>query len=189
MSRPGEPSSYGRPISHPHTGQPGGLAGTRPLGRQPQRYGPVMVVESVDEVGVEASLDDPRELQTRDELRRLLVAHDLSGLQWTDRVVVESRAVPHSHPVLTLNTRHTGDDLLTTFLHEQLHWWGTAHPYWPDAVEATRPSWPSVPESVEGGAKDERSTREHLLLCSLEHRALRAVVGESRCRDVETSDG
>lgn len=39
-------------------------------------------------------------------------------------------AIPYSHPVLTLHTRHLKDDLalLSTFVHEEYHWYETAHP-------------------------------------------------------------
>jgi hypothetical protein len=139
-----------------------------------------MVLESVREVVVEAKTDHPREAQTRDELRRLLAEHDLSGLQWTDRVVIENWAVPHSHPILTLNTRTRGDDLLAAYLHEQLHWWFDAHPHTRDAVDATRPAWPTVADASAGGAKSEHSTREHLLLCYLEHQSMLELVGPDR---------
>lgn len=42
----------------------------------------------------------------------------------TRDVVVEEKAIPHSHPVLTLNTQYLKNDnaLLATFIHEQFHW-------------------------------------------------------------------
>lgn len=139
-----------------------------------------MVLDSVAEVSVEAKTDDPRELRTRDELRQLIARYDLSGLQWTDQVVVENWVIPHSHPILTMNTRTAGDDLLAAYLHEQLHWWIDAQPSIASAADATRREWPSVPEAAAGGAKDEYSTREHLILCHLEHHAMRAVIGTDR---------
>jgi hypothetical protein len=44
-------------------------------------------------------------------------------------MVIKERAIPHSHPVLTLNTRNldSDDQLLSAFLHEQLHWYLDAH--------------------------------------------------------------
>lgn len=143
-----------------------------------------MVLESVSDVRVEAKTDHPRALRTRDELLELIATYDLSGLQWTDLVLVENWVVPHSHPLLTMNTRTTGDDLLAAYLHEQLHWWVDAQPGTAGAVDATRADWPTVPDSSEGGAKDEHSTREHLILCNLEHRALLALIGEDRADTV-----
>src|SRR5215470_6516498 len=64
------------------------------------------------------------EQQTRDQLQRLLKAYDVSAWIYTKAVAIDDRAIPHSHPVLTLHTRHLKDDalLLSTFVHEQFHW-------------------------------------------------------------------
>jgi hypothetical protein len=70
---------------------------------------------SLSSVSVEAKTDDRLELATRDELRELITKYDRSGLQWTDQVIVENWTVPRSHPILTMNTRTTGDDLLAAY--------------------------------------------------------------------------
>ena len=45
---------------------------------------------------------------------------------FTDKVLIEAKVVPHSHPVLTLNTRNTDPLLiLATFVHEQFHWFAS----------------------------------------------------------------
>src|SRR5687768_11798227 len=67
----------------------------------------------------------PAEQQTRDQLERLLKTYDLSKWIITRSVMIDEKtAIPHSHPVLTLNTRHVKDDelMLSTFVHEQMHW-------------------------------------------------------------------
>src|SRR5215471_17710038 len=66
----------------------------------------------------------PRELQTKEQLQRLLKTYDLSKWVFTRSILIDEKAIPHSHPVLTLHTRHLKDDdlLLSTFVHEQLHW-------------------------------------------------------------------
>jgi hypothetical protein len=143
-----------------------------------------MALEPIVEISVEAKTDDVREVRTRDELRDLIAINDLSGLQWTDQVLIENWVVPHSHPILTLNTRTTGDDLLATYLHEQMHWWTGAHPGIDEAISATRETWPTVPDASAGGARDESSTREHLILCHLEHRAVAMLIGEDRANSV-----
>jgi hypothetical protein len=143
-----------------------------------------MTLESVSEVAIETASDDPRELRTAAQLRELLVTCDLTGLQWTSRVVIEHRVIPHSHPVLTLNTRVHGDHLLATYLHEQMHWWTSEHPGFGLAIRDTRREWPTVPDTDEGGARDERSTRLHLIVCHLERRAMEVVAGKSRAAAV-----
>jgi hypothetical protein len=56
------------------------------------------------------------EAQTRDQLRRLLTTYDVSPWIYTRSIVIDERAIPFSHPVLTLHTRHQQDDdlLLST---------------------------------------------------------------------------
>lgn len=64
------------------------------------------------------------ETRTAEQLQRLLDRDDLHPWQFTDAVIIDEAAIPHSHPVLTLRTRHLDDDrlLLATYLHEQFHW-------------------------------------------------------------------
>jgi hypothetical protein len=56
--------------------------------------------------------------------------------EFTKKVVVEEGAIPHSHPVLTLNTR-TKDELsiLQTLLHEQFHWYVKEHPKFDEWIQ------------------------------------------------------
>src|SRR5262245_43386378 len=64
------------------------------------------------------------EAQTKAQLERLLKFYDLSKWIFTRSVVIDEKSIPHSHPILTLHTRHLKDDelLLSTFVHEQIHW-------------------------------------------------------------------
>lgn len=126
---------------------------------------------------IETASGHPREERTATELRQLLKAYELSGLQWTDRVVVQFKAGAHSHPVLTLNTLHAGDHLLTDYVHEQLHWWVADHPGTGPAIDDSRSLWPTVPNADAGGSRTEFSTRLHLTVCHLEHRAMEQLVG------------
>ena len=50
--------------------------------------------------------------------------HDLSTYFFTTKVHIQSFVIPHSHPVLTLNTRTIKEPnrYLALFLHEQIHW-------------------------------------------------------------------
>jgi hypothetical protein len=65
------------------------------------------------------------EQQTRDQLQRLMREYDLTPFIFTRPILIDEKAIPHSHPVLTLHTRHLKQDeqLLSTFIHEQAHWW------------------------------------------------------------------
>lgn len=127
------------------------------------------------------------EAQTRDQLRRLLATYDLSPWIYTRSVVIDERALPFSHPVLTLHTRHVKDDdlLLSTFLHEQFHWFlegkreATGR-----AIDDLRKVFPTVPVGGAEGARDEDSTYLHLVVCYLEKQAVQRVLGELRARQV-----
>ena len=112
-------------------------------------------------------------------LSAFLSAYDLGPWEFTSSVVVDEAApFPHSHPVLTLNTRNGGTFLLGAYLHEQLHWFCTSR--WP-AVSSVLPDlrlrYPSVPVGLPEGARDEESTYLHLVVCWQELDALRALLG------------
>lgn len=116
------------------------------------------------------------------ELRALLVAHDVSGLQWTSQVTINRHGVAHSHPALVLTTQDQGDDLLGSYVHQQLHWWTEARPELKNAIADTQQTWATVPTSNGGGANTEAQTRMHLTVCHLEQRAMHHVAGDVRSR-------
>ena len=129
----------------------------------------------------------PDEARTRDQLRRLLAAYDVSPWIYTTSIVIDERAIPFSHPVLTLHTRHTKDDdlLLSTFVHEQFHWF-LAERREPTelAIADLRKLFPTVPSGGTAGARDEYSTYLHLLVCYLEQQADIRLLGELRTKHV-----
>jgi len=129
----------------------------------------------------------PEEARTRDQLQRLLATYDLSPWIYTKAIVIDERAIPFSHPVLTLHTRHAKDDelLLSTFVHEQFHW------FLAERLEATeaaiadlRKLFPTVPAGGAAGARDEYSTYLHLLVCYLEQQADLRILGELKAKQV-----
>jgi len=140
-------------------------------------------MDSEFHISIDTVSGHPREERTVAELQQLLHDYDLSGLQWTDRVVVEFKAGAHSHPVLTLNTLHTGVRLLSTYVHEQMHWWVADHPGTTPAIADSKSMWPAVPSAEDGGAQTEFSTRLHLIVCHLEHRAMEQLLGDD-CADL-----
>lgn len=132
--------------------------------------------------------DEP-ERQTQAQLERLLRTYDVRPWIFTDKIVIESgpRVIPHSHPVLTLSTRHLKDDelLLSTFVHEQLHWFLENHrEETRAAVAELKTIFPAVPVGYPEGAMDERSSYDHLLVCALEDSATEKLLGELRARQV-----
>lgn len=124
------------------------------------------------------------EQQTGDQLERLLKTYDVSPWLYTKSIIVDDTAIPHSHPVLTLHTRHLRDDalLLSTVVHEQFHWFLVQKDaQMQEAVKELRTRYPSVPPE---GANGEQSTYLHLLVCYLEWGADERVLGELAARQV-----
>lgn len=143
-----------------------------------------------DIVDIRLKRGTSREVQTREQLLRLLTTHDVSRWLHTREVLVEEGAIPHSHPTLTLNTRHLEQDdvLLATFIHEQLHWHLSNLPHAPlrqpkpvaSAMDELRAAYPGLPITAPLGAGNERSTYLHLIVNYLECAAMREVLEEWR---------
>lgn len=129
------------------------------------------------------------EARTKAQLERLLSAYDLDQWTFTGRVMIDEQSVPHSHPVLTLHTRHLRDDdlLLSTYCHEQLHWWLTANPARTAAAMADiRAAFPDLPVGYPQESEDADGNAVHVLVAWLEWQALQSMVGELRARQVMT---
>lgn len=130
--------------------------------------------------------DSERERATADQLRRTLQEHDVERWVYTRRIHIDERSIPHSHPVLTVHTRHLGDEhgLLATFLHEQFHWLEDGNQEFRDAMSAFAKAYPNAPARGPEGARDLESTYRHLLVCDLEFQAMTILVGEQRAREI-----
>lgn len=131
--------------------------------------------------------DTANEAATRAQLQRLLGQYDVTPWLFTTAVVVDEGAIPFSHPVLTLHTRHAKDDelLLSTFVHEQLHWWLEAQKdATAKAVTDLRTLFPKVPVGGVEGGRDEPSTYVHLIVGFLERQAVVRLLGELQAKQV-----
>jgi hypothetical protein len=149
----------------------------------------VMAQSASSALEVALKHDDQREQQTRQQLLRLLSAYDLSNWIFTRKVMIESgfQVIPHSHPVLTLSTRHLKDDdlLLSTFVHEQLHWYlGVKPKETEEAYKELKSVFPKVPVGFPEGGNDEESTYKHIIVCFLEYQAVKGILGELRAKQV-----
>ena len=133
-------------------------------------------------VTVETASGTDSEESVKQLLEDLLARYDTSRWTFTDHVVVEDSATPHSHPVLTIGTRpfvRTPFGVLTTYLHEQIHWYVADRPdATAAAVEELKRLFPEVPDKDQGGARDRESTYLHLIVNWLELESLRLLVGE-----------
>ncbi len=127
----------------------------------------------------------PAEVAVVGELQLLLSGLDLRDWVQTPVVRIDETQIPHSHPVLTLHTRHRGnpDDLLAVFLHEQFHWWVMDRDEALDAAVAElREIYPEVPVGGPTGARNESSSYLHLVVCHLELQAMEALKGPEIAR-------
>ncbi|MCA1558205.1 MAG: hypothetical protein LC731_06665 [Acidobacteria bacterium] len=75
--------------------------------------------------------------------------------------------------------------LLSTFVHEQLHWYLGERPKETEAAyKELKSIFPKVPVGFPEGARDEESTYKHILVCYLEYQAVRGLLGELKSRQV-----
>lgn len=121
------------------------------------------------------------ELAIKKVVESLLPKWDMSRYFFTDNVIIEDRAMPHSHPVLTINSFPYNDQImhLTDLLHEQLHWFfEEKQPQVNEAVVELKSRYPEVPVGHPLGCRDETSTYEHLLLCRLCHNLSKSIFGQ-----------
>lgn len=146
----------------------------------------VLACGAEGQLAIELEHDSEGERATREQLLRLVDEYDVSEWLFTDRVRIDETAIPHSHPVLTLHTRHLNEDemLLSTFVHEQFHWLEEGETL--DAFEAAMADFqalfPDAPGREGGGARDQESTFRHLVVCDLELQAMSRLIGEEEAR-------
>jgi len=142
---------------------------------------------AADSIDLQTAHRSAREEQEKVELEQLLKKYDVSRYTFTRKVVIEERAMNHAFPTLTLNVRFLGsdDELLSSFLHEQLHWYlGRNRLAMEDAVRQLRMMYPHAPVGLPEGAETDYSTHGHLIDCYLEIQADRELIGAERTEKV-----
>lgn len=87
------------------------------------------------DLSVELASGTPLERQGRDQLQRLVRGYDIHPWMFTRRIRIESGVIPHSHPVLTLNTA------IPRHLSRVSDPWTSLGPFNPDAHEANARGW------------------------------------------------
>jgi hypothetical protein len=128
-----------------------------------------------------------RERTVRDELNAFLDRYDLSPYTFTDEVIINEDATPHSHPVLTLDAFNRGPFLLASYIHEQLHWYAEANEEAAHAcIEWVKTNYPDAPIGLPDGAADEFSTYLHLVVNWLEVGVLRETLGRDPADQLAT---
>lgn len=131
--------------------------------------------------------DSDAERRMKAQLERVVRENDVDRWIETREILIDETEIPHSHPVLTLHTRHLGDDdgLLAAFLHEQFHWYAERAGERTDSAKAAfERAWPEVPVGGNEGARDRESTYLHLVVCDLELQAMTLLRGRQRAAEV-----
>ncbi|KAB2919114.1 MAG: hypothetical protein F9K29_06815 [Hyphomicrobiaceae bacterium] len=113
--------------------------------------------------------------------------HDLARFEYTNIVRIVPGGETFSHPVLTLGNRFADNEdiLLSTYLHEQMHWYlwylGTPDydPVAPFFDELVR-RYPDAPIQLPDGARNYESTYLHLVVNWLEVAATSELIGRRR---------
>jgi hypothetical protein len=132
--------------------------------------------------------------RVRDMLQALRRRHDLSRFEYTRVIRVVPGGDTFSHPILTLGNRFADNEdlLLSTYLHEQMHWYlwylGTPEndPVAPFIDELVR-RYPEAPTELPDGARSYESTYLHLVINWLEVAATSEFIGRTRaCAVAET---
>ena len=138
-------------------------------------------------IQIDTAHNSPKEQSESARLQGLLGRFDLSPWLFTRRILIDERAIPHSHPVLTVGYGDHDDDnlLLSNFVHEQLHWWLVAHqPATDAAVIELRQLFPGMPVGGTDGAQDEQSSYLHLIVNYLEYQGDKVLLGNQKAADV-----
>jgi hypothetical protein len=123
-----------------------------------------------------------------DALRR---RHDLSRFEYTRIIRIVPGGDTFSHPILTLGNRFADSEdlLLSTYLHEQMHWYlwhletPERDPLAPFLDELVR-RYPQAPIALPDGARNYQATYTHLVVNWLEIAATSEFIGRARARAV-----
>lgn len=152
----------------------------------------VSVFAKSPEVDIQLHTGNESEKKGKQLIQDYLKKYDLEKYIFTKKIIIQSRVIPHSHPILTLNTRQIDqpDRYFSTFIHEQIHWFFHDRTKQTDQfIEDMKKHFPKIPDGNNGGAKDAISTYLHLGVCYYEFLALSHYIGEEKAKRIfETGD-
>jgi hypothetical protein len=142
-----------------------------------------------DDVRIDIDLDHAQREgeRIRDMLGALRRRHDLARYEYTSNVRIVPGSETFAQPILTLGNRFatTEDELLSTYLHEQMHWYlwhlGTPErdmvaPFMDELVRR----YPDAPTEPPEGARGYDATYLHLVVNWLEIAATSEFIGRER---------
>ena len=133
------------------------------------------------------------ELKAKTLIETFEKKYDLRPYAFTKDILIKSKVIPQSHPVLTLNTRQIDepDRYLALLLHEQIHWFftGAREAKTQKFIERIKLKYPKVPNRENGGANNEESTYLHFAVCYYELEALTKYIGKQKAEEIfKTAD-
>jgi hypothetical protein len=121
-------------------------------------------------------------------IQRWRESHDLRRFEYTRQLRVAPNELPHSHPVLTLNTQlFNPEEILSEYLHEQMHWYVEALGCVEEStglIAELRRRYPQIPVGFPEGANDEFSSYLHLLVNWLEVEATSHFIARERAEAI-----
>jgi hypothetical protein len=130
------------------------------------------------ELNIVLANNSNREKETKKQLKMLFKKYDLSKWVFQKFVQISEGEIPHSHPVLTLNTFHLNNDipLLSQFLHEQMHWFVSSRlkSEIDAALEELKLIFPQVLER----------DKYHLIINYLEYDTLKQLIGGNKAKEI-----
>lgn len=141
------------------------------------------------EFRIDVDLDHAKSEAER--IERLLAAlrrrHDVARHEYTRVIRIVPASETFAHPILTLGNRFAGSEdlLLSTYLHEQMHWYlwllGTPEvdPVAPFFDELVR-RYPQAPITLPDGARGYEATYLHLVVNWLEIAVVSEYIGRTR---------
>lgn len=145
--------------------------------------------DSSDPWSISMKSNSTTEQASKAHLEKIINQYDLDKYIYTKTVMVEDSTIPHSHPVLTINTADTTDEnLISTFMHEQMHWFILSRSDdTKTVVELLKMEFPGAPVQLPDGSGDVQSTYEHLIVCYYEYQALKELTGKEKADKVINS--
>jgi hypothetical protein len=127
------------------------------------------------------------ERKGKELIEEFLVKYDIERDIFTKDISIEAMVIPHSHPVLTLNTRTIDEPnmYLDTFIHEQIHWFFAAKEKETQKfIILMKSQFPDAPAEKQDGAKDSESTYLHLGVCYFEFKAIERILGRNEAKRI-----
>ncbi len=132
--------------------------------------------------------------QVRGLLSKLRLEHNLRQFEYATTVRIAPGEIPHSHPVLTLNSMvRTEGALLSTYLHEQMHWYVTWYSYartesWRTIRMELEARYPAIPTVFPEGAHTVASSYLHLIVNWLEVEAASILLGRAAAVEISSKN-